>query len=136
MPTFRYTVRVHWEDTDAGGIVYHANYLKFMERARSEILREHGISQRVKPDDKNAVLFVVADLSIKYRSAAQLEDELTVETSVSRLGGASVVFTQNIFAGERVITEGSVRVACVNASTLTPTPIPASIRAQLADLAI
>lgn len=135
MPIFRYPVRVHWEDTDAGGIVYHANYLKFMERARSEILRANGISQRVRPDDENAVLFVVADLSIKYRQAARLEDELTVETAVLRLGGASIVFSQNILAGERIITEGTVRVACVNAGTMAPTPIPKAIRAQFAALA-
>lgn len=133
MPTFRYPVRVHWEDTDAGGIVYHANYLKFMERARSEILRSFGISQRVSPET-GGVLFVVADLSIKYRRAAKLEDELTVETAVERLGGASCVFSQTILLGDDVVTAGTVRVACVDAATLAPTPIPEAIRAQLGTL--
>lgn len=76
---FEYPVRVQWEDTDAGGVVYHANYIKFMERARSEALRADGLNQRKLESDQGIVI-LVAELSIKYKRAAQLEDLLTVKT--------------------------------------------------------
>lgn len=76
---FEYPVRVQWEDTDAGGVVYHANYIKFMERARSEALRADGLNQR-KLESEQGIVILVAELSIKYKRAAQLEDLLTVKT--------------------------------------------------------
>lgn len=95
---FEYPVRVQWEDTDAGGVVYHANYIKFMERARSEALRADGLNQR-KLEAEQGIVILVAELSIKYKRAAQLEDLLTVKTRVEKLGRASVVLNQSVWRG-------------------------------------
>lgn len=91
-----FPVRVYWEDTDAGGIVYHSNYLKYMERARSELIRALGVSQEAERTNPNGLLFVAASVSIRYRRAAKLDDDLVVKTRVKSLGRASIVFEQNV----------------------------------------
>ncbi len=124
MQNARFPIRVYWEDTDAGGIVYHANYLKFMERARSDLLRQLGFGQDAQRDRDDGVLFVVASLNINYHRAAKLDDDLEVVTRLEKLGRASLIFEQNIFRGEERITTGKVRVGVIGARSHMPTPIP------------
>lgn len=124
MQNVRFPVRVYWEDTDAGGIVYHANYLKFMERARSDLLRQLGFGQDAQRDREDGVLFVVASVSISYHRGAKLDDDLEVVTRLEKLGRASLIFEQNIYRGDERMTTGRVRVGVISARTHAPTPIP------------
>ena len=129
MPEYpaRFPVRIYWEDTDAGGIVYHSNYLKYMERAHSDMMRALGLPQAgelARPDGR---IFVAADVSIRYRRAARLDDDLTVVTRVKLLRRASIVFEQNVFRGDELVTEGVVRVACVSRATMTPCEMPEAV---------
>jgi acyl-CoA thioester hydrolase len=127
---FRWRLRVYYEDTDAGGIVYYANFLKFFERCRTEWLRALGIDQsRLLRDD--GLQFVVTALECEYRQPARLDDELTVEARVERLGRASLVFAQTLRRGDDLLAEGRVKVACVDARRLAPAPLPAALVAAL-----
>lgn len=127
MTHFSIPIRVYIEDTDAGGIVYYANYLKFMERARTEWLRSYGIEldfwQR-----EHKILFVVRSVHVDYHSPALFNDELTVHANLVTLKSASLVCEQPIRCGDRLLTESRVRLACVNADTLNPRAIPTPIR--------
>ncbi len=119
---FEYPVLVHWEDTDAQGVVYHANYIKFMERARSDVIRRLGLVQRDMAE--KGAMIVVAELSIKYRRAARLEDRLTVKTRLVQLRRASMVLEQDIWCGDVLLTRGMVKAAFVNSSTFAPIAVP------------
>lgn len=130
--TFRLDVRIYWEDTDAGGIVYHSNYLRYMERARTEMLRSLGFSQQQMKESGEA-LIVVSKLEITYRRPAKLDDLLTVQTRIASLKHASVIFEQTITRGNEVIAQGRVRCASVSASTGMPTEINPHIRQALLD---
>lgn len=130
--TFRFDVRIYWEDTDAGGIVYHSNYLRFMERARTEMLRSLGFSQQQMKEAGEA-LIVVSKLEITYRRPAKLDDLLTVHTRVESLKHASVIFEQTITRGDEVITQGRVRCASINAATGMPTEISPRVRQAFLD---
>ena len=131
MPINQFPVRVFWEDTDAGGIVYHANYLKFMERARSDLLCQLAFDQNQERGRKDGILFVVASLDIAYRKAAVLGDHLTVHTRVEKIRRASIVFEQNIMRGEELITAAHVRIGVINAVSLLPTAIPQALYNKL-----
>ena len=133
--TGSFPVRVYWEDTDAGGIVYHSNYLKFMERARSDLIRSLGISQEAERSNPEGLLFVAASVSIRYRRAAKLDDELVVRTRVKSLGRASIVFEQNVWRGDELITEGEVRVGTISRATMTPSPMPDELYEKINSLA-
>lgn len=109
-----FPVRVYFEDTDAGGIVYHANYLRFMERARSDMLRLLGISQRGALDAGEGA-YAVARLAIDYRAPARLDDDLLVISRVARIGGATVEMAQQVMRGETLLTDGTVTVAFLSA---------------------
>lgn len=122
-----FPVRIYWEDTDAGGIVYHSNYLKYMERARSDLMRVLGVSQEASLRDPDGIIFVAASIEIRYRRAAKLDDDLTVKTRVKSLGRASIVFEQNIWRGGELMTEGTVRVGAVSRRTMSPSPMPESL---------
>jgi acyl-CoA thioester hydrolase len=127
---FRWPVRVYFEDTDAGGVVYHANYLRFMERARTEWLRARGFEQ----DDLRGqfgLQFVVTAARIEYRRAAQFNAELEVTVRVSDVGRASLNFEQQIRHGETLICDAEIRVACVDAVKLKPRSLPQEIVAEL-----
>ena len=124
MKHIRFPVRVYWEDTDAGGIVYHANYLRFMERARSDMLRRIGFGQNEQRGREDGVLFVVAFLNITYHRGAVLDDDLDVITSIEKLGHASMIFEQKILRGEEPIATGKVRVGVIGAKSYAPTPLP------------
>ena len=138
MSVFCWQARVYWEDTDAGGIVYYANYLRFLERARSEWLRSRGISQRALALDPG-VVFSVVELQARYHWPARLEDLLRVECVPSREGGASLAFNQRIWretagheaAEDTLLLSATVRVACVDARTMKPRRLPAVIAQEL-----
>ena len=122
---FSWPVRVYWEDTDAGGVVYHASYLRFLERARSEHLRALGIEQeRLRTD--NGVAFVVRDMTIGFVRPARLDDVLTVTVVLVERRNASLVFEQRILhaADRSVLVEARVRAACIDAASFRPRPIP------------
>jgi len=121
---FRWASRVYWEDTDGGGIVYYANYLRFLERARTEWLRSLGFSQLKLAEDPG-VLFAVVSLNIEYRRPAKLDDELLITCEPAVEGAASVRFVQRIYRGaDELLVEASVRVACIDARTLRPKRLP------------
>ncbi|MET0282303.1 MAG: tol-pal system-associated acyl-CoA thioesterase [Steroidobacteraceae bacterium] len=124
---FRWPVRVYYEDTDAGGVVYHTGYIRYFERARTEWLRALGYSQTQLAQDEG-VLFTVVDLQIRFRKAARLDDEVAVVSTASTAGGASMRFEQAVVsaAGE-VLAEGQVRVACVDAHTFRARRLPAQL---------
>jgi acyl-CoA thioester hydrolase len=135
LSAFTWQARVYWEDTDAGGIVYYANYLRFLERARSEWLRARGISQRALALDPG-VVFSVVELQARYHRPARLEDRLLIGCEPSREGGASLAFSQRIWREETgaegtLLLSASVRVACVDARTMKPRRLPAVIAQEL-----
>ena len=128
MSVFSWAARVYWEDTDGGGIVYYANYLRFLERARTEWLRSLGYSQQALAQEPG-IVFAVANLTVEYRRPARLDDELriTCEPEVER--AASMRFVQRIYrrgrnADETLLVEANVRVVCVDARTLRPKRLP------------
>lgn len=130
MSLFTWPVRVYWEDTDAGGIVYYANYLRFLERARTEWLRAKGFSQVELAEDPG-VLFTVVNVEAQYRRPARLDDALVVTCEPRAEGRATLAFVQRILRGEELLLEASVRVACLAAKTLRPTRLPARILAEV-----
>lgn len=128
--TFSWPVRVYYEDTDAGGIVFYANYLKFFERARTEWLRAAGISQQ-QLSNETGCIFVVKNSSIDYHSPAKLDDRLEISVQIQKLGRASVVFTQEAWCVDhrepvRLCT-GSVRVGCIEKISMRPAQMPADV---------
>ena len=123
-------MRVYYEDTDAGGVVYHAQYLKFMERARTEWLRELGFDQ-TRLATEQQIMFVAHEVNIKFAKPARLNDLLEVATSIESLKRVSLVFTQTIMRDEEIISRGSVSIACVNVQTLKLAELPASLRKLL-----
>ncbi|GAA0784658.1 tol-pal system-associated acyl-CoA thioesterase [Marinobacterium sediminicola] len=129
--SFQWPIRVYIEDTDLGGIVYYVNYLKFMERARTELLRHFGYSQQYLAE--NDVLFVVTHVEGRYLKPAKLDDELLVSVAVERASGVRVTFLQKITrASDSVLLcQAKVDVACVSASHLKPQRWPANMLQQL-----
>ena len=131
---FTWTIRVYYEDTDAGGVVFYANYLKFFERARTEWLRAAGVNQQALTES-HRVIFVVKSTSVDYHSPAKLDDELKLSVVVERFGRASVQFMQEawrINAGEpQLLSTGRIKVACVDVMTFRPVPIPDDILEQI-----
>jgi acyl-CoA thioester hydrolase len=136
MSSFAWPARVYWEDTDGGGIVYYANYLRFLERARTEWLRERGFSQQRLLSDEG-ILFTVVSLEIEYRAAARLDDELEVTCEPEPQGPASLRFAQRIHrrtaGGRELLAEASVRVACLDARTMRPRRLPAFLQERDAE---
>jgi acyl-CoA thioester hydrolase len=130
--TFTFPVRVYWEDTDAGGVVYYANYLRFLERARSEWLRTLGIDQaRLLREER--LQFVVVEANIRYHRPAKFDDELQVTAAVGSLGRASVTFSQEIRRGPgagELLVSATVRAACIASDSHKPRPLPAAFAAQ------
>ncbi len=133
MENFTFPVRVYWEDTDAGGVVYYANYLRFLERARSEWLRSLGIDQASLLRDKR-LQFVVVEANIRYHRPAKFDDELVVSVRLDELRSASVVFQQEIRRGSQhgdLLVSASIRAACLASDSLRPRPLPAALTGQL-----
>jgi acyl-CoA thioester hydrolase len=131
--TFKFPVRVYWEDTDAGGVVYYATYLRFLERARTEWLRTLGIDQaRLLREER--LQFVVVEANIRYHRPAKFDDELLVSAALDSLRGASVTFAQEIRRGEEageLLVSATVRAACLASDTLKPRPLPQALVSQL-----
>jgi acyl-CoA thioester hydrolase len=123
---FRFAIRIYWEDTDAGGVVFYANYLKFFERARTEWLRAAGVQQQALRDETGA-MFVVAEVQTSYLAPARLDDEIAVTVAVSELGAASMVLEQQAWRGATLLATGSIRIGCVDGATLRPRRIPAQV---------
>jgi len=126
-----FTVRVYWEDTDAGGVVFYANYLKFFERARTEWLRTLGVEQRVLQAQTGAI-FVVADVQMRFLASARLDDLIQVSVKVARLGQASMQLEQQAWRGDTLLAQGLIRVGCVQAASLRPRRMPEQVLVALA----
>jgi acyl-CoA thioester hydrolase len=127
---FRHATRVYWEDTDAGGIVYYANYLKFFERARTEWLRGLGIDQRLLREREGAI-FIVSQAALRYHRPARLDDMLEVTVALREAARASLNLQQQALRGTELLAEGEVRIACVDAPTMRPRRIPQQILSHL-----
>ncbi len=139
---FSWPVRVYYEDTDSGGVVYYANYLKFMERARTELLRSIGFEQD-KIQQELGIIFAVHSANIQYKKPARFNDELNVVTSITALGKASIHFKQSVFlqasshadynadpnvdAKAILLSDADIKIACLNADKFSPQSIPVSI---------
>ena len=135
---FSWPVRVYYEDTDSGGVVYYANYLKFMERARTELLRSIGYQQD-QLQRELGIIFAVHSANIKYKKPARFNDELNVVTLISSLGRASICFKQSVYLESThhdgvltksipgLLSEAEIKIACLNAKKFTTQSIPASI---------
>ena len=139
---FTWPVRVYWEDTDAGGIVFYANYLKFFERARTEWLRHLGVGQQALRDEVGG-MFVVSATQVQYHRPARLDDLLLVTARIEEAGRASLTIRQQALLkpqqedqSETLLCEGSIRIGWVDAQTLRPQRIPATILAVLAPSAV
>jgi len=126
---FRWPVRVYYEDTDAGGVVYHASYLAFYERARTEMLRQHHFNQQVLLEEQ--VAFVVRRMTIDFVAAARLDDLLEIQTEVTAMTRATMTFSQRIVNAEgKVLNEAEVLIACINPHLMKPIALPKSIVAE------
>ncbi len=137
MSGFSWPARVYWEDTDAGGIVYYANYLKYLERARTEWLRARGYSQQALAREQG-ILFTVVSLQADYKAPARLDDTLQVSCEPVPEGMASMRFSQRIHkvqadAPGQLLLEASVRIACLDAGTLRPRRLPPFLAADIAE---
>ncbi|OLQ95221.1 tol-pal system-associated acyl-CoA thioesterase [Vibrio ponticus] len=123
---FEWPITVYYEDTDAGGVVYHSNYLKFFERARTEMLRSAGVSQQVLLEQN--IGFVVRHMDIDFLQGARLDDQLVVRTSIAELKKASLTFCQEIVNPDgKTLCRAMVKVACINNERMRPTAIPHAI---------
>jgi acyl-CoA thioester hydrolase len=127
---FTFPIRIYWEDTDAGGIVFYANYLKFFERARTEWLRSLGVEQQSLKDESGG-MFVVSETQLKYFSPARLDDLLEVSAQTTESGRASLVLTQQAWltveGQHKLLAEGKIRIGWVDSQTMKPGRIPAKI---------
>ena len=126
---FRWPVRVYYEDTDAGGVVYHASYIAFYERARTEMLRQHHFNQQALLEQQ--VAFVVRRITVDYLAAARLDDMLDVQSEVVAMSRTTMTFAQRILNAEgRVLNEAEVLIACINPYLMKPIALPKSIVAE------
>ncbi|MDX1605950.1 MAG: tol-pal system-associated acyl-CoA thioesterase [Candidatus Competibacterales bacterium] len=133
MPVFSWPIRVYYEDTDSGGVVYYANYLRFLERARTEWLRSLGCEQD-ELRERRGQAFVVRALSIDYHHPARFNDRLEIDTQVERLRRASLEFFQQVRraqASGSPLCSARVRVACVDLATLRPCPLPYDLLTEI-----
>ncbi|MFY2765333.1 tol-pal system-associated acyl-CoA thioesterase [Arenimonas sp. MALMAid1274] len=120
---FSFPIRVYWEDTDAGGVVYHASYVRFLERARTEWLRAQGIGQQALRESEDLVL-VIRDMQIDFHKPARLDDVLQVSVAIIERRPASLRFEQVIARDGQVLVRAQVRAACLVASSFRPRPLP------------
>jgi acyl-CoA thioester hydrolase len=127
---FEHPIRVYWEDTDAGGIVFYANYLKFFERARTEWLRALGIGQHALREETGG-MFVVSETAVKYHRPAKLDDQLRVTATLAEGGRASLVIAQQAWLGDTLLCEGTIRIGWVDAAAMKPARIPSSVLERL-----
>jgi acyl-CoA thioester hydrolase len=126
-------IRVYYEDTDAAGVVYYANYFKYCERARTEWLRALGFRNSTLLD-AHGLVFVVRAVKGDFRAPARLDDELAVVTTLDKLGGASLIFGQRVLRGEELLFDAEIAIACIDLARQRATAIPPAVRAQLQEL--
>jgi acyl-CoA thioester hydrolase len=129
---FQQPIRVYWEDTDAGGVVFYANYLKFFERARTEWLRSLGLQQQALREATDAI-FIVSETQVRYLAPARLDDELTVTVRPLQMGRASMQIAQQAWCGPRLLAEGEIRIGCVDQETFKPRRIPSALTSRLSE---
>jgi acyl-CoA thioester hydrolase len=120
---FSFPIRVYWEDTDAGGVVYHASYVRFLERARTEWLRAQGVGQQALRESEDLVL-VIRDMNLDFHKPAKLDDQLLVSVVMTERRKASLLIEQEISRGGQALVHATVRVACLVASSFKPRPLP------------
>lgn len=130
VPIFRHPTRVYWEDTDAGGVVFYANFLKFFERARTEWLRHLGMGQQ-DLRARTGALFVVTQTSVRYRAPARLDDLLQISVELRRHGTASMTIFQQAWRGDTLLADGEIRVGCVDQTSFRPRRLPTEVIATL-----
>lgn len=135
---FTWPIRVYYEDTDTGGIVFYANYLKFFERARTELLRKAGIGQQ-ELAETGQVMFVVKNTSIDYHSPAKLDDLLSISVTLEKLGRVAIIFKQEALrisqdGTTQLLCSCSIRIACVSTVTLQPQAIPQPVLARIVSI--
>jgi acyl-CoA thioester hydrolase len=132
---FIWPVRVYYEDTDAGGLVYYANYLKFMERARTEWLRSVGFEQD-RLLEREGIVFAVRRVELGYHRPARLNDQLEVRSAIAAKGRASLTFRQEVWrvGDELVLCGGKIKIACVELKSMRPTPIPKALLSEIPDV--
>lgn len=135
MKEFSWPVRVYYEDTDLGGVVYYANYLKFMERARTEWLRQRGLHQEALRSELR-LIFVVRSLQMDFAKPARLDDLLSVTADISHAGKASLTFDQRIFRENdaKELCAAKVKIACIDAETFRPSAMPSDVLRILKDV--
>ena len=126
---FSLPIRVYIEDTDAGGIVYYVNYLKYLERARTELMRTFGLERAAVSDA--GWNFVVSDVSLSYKEPARLDDQLHATAVISAVGGARINFHQTVRRDDAVLVAGDIQIACVDRGTGRPTRLDAALRKQI-----
>ena len=126
---FSLPIRVYIEDTDAGGIVYYVNYLKYLERARTELMRTFGLERAAVSDA--GWNFVVSDVSLSYKEPARLDDQLQATAVISAVGGATINFHQTVRRDDTVLVAGDIQIACVDRGTGRPTRLDAALRQQI-----
>ena len=144
--SFAFPIRIYWEDTDAGGIVFYANYLKFMERARTEWLRSLGVEQQ-RLRETSGGIFVVSETNLKYHRPARLDDQLLVTADLRQAGSASLIIGQRVLSNpehksepeelpaQALLCEGTIRIGWVDAASLRPARLPSSVSAIFERLA-
>lgn len=126
-------VRVYYEDTDAGGVVYYANYLKYLERGRSEFLRALGFEQRALAEETGLV-FAVRSLTVEYLRPAKLDDLIDVHTAIEAVRRAQVTFAQSIARDAEVLLTATVRIACLDLARARPSALPASLLERITQI--
>lgn len=131
-PPFQIPIRVYIEDTDAGGIVYYVNYLKYMERARTEFLRSLGYDKPAFGSDNN--LYVVASAEVRYRQSAYLDDQLYITAEIERIGKSFMVFRQRVFRDGQLLCEASVKIVNVCQESRKPKSLTPALKQQLLSL--
>ena len=131
--TFSLPIRIYFEDTDSGGVVYHSNYLKFMERARTEWLRSIGIDQRHLKQD-HQIMFVVHRIDIQYKFPARFNDDLIVKSELKDIGSSKIEFRQMIYRNDEMLIDASVDIACIDSEKFKPVRIPPTIKQTMESL--
>ncbi|MGZ8984324.1 MAG: tol-pal system-associated acyl-CoA thioesterase [Methylotenera sp.] len=130
---FNWQIRVYYEDTDSGGVVYHSNYLNFMERARTEWLRALGFEQTALKSELG-IIFVVHSMTIGFKGPAYFNDMLEIKSQHIKMGHGSIEFLQTIMRNNQVLLEATVKLACVDAASFKPVGIPANVKQKMEQL--
>ena len=133
MQEFRWPVRVYYEDTDSGGVVYYANYLKFMERARTEWLRSLGFEQD-RLAEHQGIIFAVTQIELRYQRPARFNDELSVSARVIERRRVSLRFEQTVYRADQALCTGRIQIASLDGASFRPRPIPDSLFEEIIDV--